>query len=180
MFRSKLLSSITTIGLLVAGMQSTIAAEKQILGVNETVYLADFDLQLDAKMDTGATTSSLSAKEIETFEKDDDSWVRFKLAIEDAPEDTYEFPVVRSSRIKRRAGDLTSKHKKTYSERPIIKLEVVIGKKTEKIEVNLTDRSAFKYPLLVSAKALTKLKFIIDPSEEFLAGEPNHDKESDD
>ncbi len=46
---------------LVALPTMTTANEKNIYGLNEHVYIADIDMHMTAKLDTGAKTASLSA-----------------------------------------------------------------------------------------------------------------------
>jgi hypothetical protein len=40
------------------------------------------------------------------------------------------------------------------------------------IEVNLTDRSSFNYPLLIGAKALREFDAAVNPARRFTAGQP--------
>ena len=54
-------------------------SEPAIYGWIETVTFPQAGLQLEAKLDTGAQTSSLDARSIEEFERDDEPWVRFRL-----------------------------------------------------------------------------------------------------
>lgn len=147
-------------------------ANKQIFGLHEQVYLSDLGVGLKAKLDTGATTSSLSARNIQHFKRDGESWVRFQLAFDTAPEQAYELPIARVSRIKRRADDFDPEEEKTYSARPVINLTLHIGERQQQIEVNLTDRSAFKYPFLLGARGLKSLGGIVDPDLSMTAGEP--------
>lgn len=148
------------------------ADEKEIFGLHEYVYFEKFDISIEAKLDTGATTSSISAIDIEEFERDDDDWVRFRLAFDDAPDETYELPVVRISKIKRRSDDINSETEKSYSTRPVVELEVTMGNQTKEIEVSLTDRRRFKYPFLVGSKALRKFDAVVDPSIRFTSEKP--------
>lgn len=160
-------------GLLMTGIaQASTPTSKQIFGLHEHVYLAELDTGLKAKLDTGAATSSLSARNIQRFKRDGESWVRFQLAFDKAPEHYFELPIARVSRIKRRADDFDPEEEKTYSARPVINLTLHIGDRHELIEVNLTDRSAFKYPFLLGASGLEALGGIVDPSLRITAGQP--------
>ena len=51
------------------------AAEPTIYGRYENIALPELGETLKAKMDTGAFTASLSAKDIELFTRDGDEWV---------------------------------------------------------------------------------------------------------
>ncbi|MCJ8167834.1 retropepsin-like aspartic peptidase RloA [Atopomonas sediminilitoris] len=149
------------------------AAEKTIYGLNEYVGLPNLDLLVAAKLDTGAKTASLSATDIERFKRDGESWVRFYLAIDDAHEHPIELPLARISKIKRRAGDYDPEEDaKTYTARPVIELDMCMGGQVRLIEVNLTDRSTFQYPLLIGSEALKNFDALIDPSLKYSAGKP--------
>ena len=150
----------------------SLAAEKTVYGLNEYVSLSDLDLEVAAKLDTGAKTASLSARDIERFKRDGETWVRFYLAIYDAHAHPIERPLARISKIKRRAGDFDPEEGKTYTARPVIELQVCMGKALRTIEVNLTDRSAFQYPLLIGSEALKRFDALVDPSLKYAAGKP--------
>ena len=161
--------------LLFSGMlipASSLAADKTVYGLNEYAELAGIDLQVAAKLDTGAKTASLSARDIKRFKRDGESWVRFYLAIDDAHEHPIERPLARVSKIKRRAGDVDPDDEKKYTARPVISLDVCMGKASRTIEVNLTDRSAFQYPLLIGSEALKRFDALVDPSLKYAAGKP--------
>ena len=121
------------------------AAEKTVYGLNEYVRLFDLDLKLAAKLDTGAETASLSAKNIEMFKRDGGEWVRFQLGMKNAKQaQIIEKPLTRMSYIKRRADDRQPGDKQLYTERPVIEMDICVGDELKNIEVNLTDRSAFE------------------------------------
>src|SRR5690606_40880554 len=105
----------------------SLAAEKTVYGLNEYVSLADLDLQVAAKLDTDAQTASLSARDIERFKRDGETWVRFYLAVDEAHARPIERPLARISKIKRRAGDYDPEHDKTYTARPVIELDLCMG-----------------------------------------------------
>lgn len=166
--RLKPLSALCSL-LLLPGLAA--AADKTIYGLNEYVSL-DIDVEVAAKLDTGAQTASLSARDIERFKRDGERWVRFYLAIDDAHAHPIERPLARISKIKRRAGDVDSDDDKTYTARPVIELDVCMGGTRREIEVNLTDRSAFQYPLLIGSDALKRFDALVDPSLKYAAGKP--------
>ena len=149
-----------------------LAMGKSIYGLNEYIHVEELDLQVAAKLDTGAKTASLSARDIKRFKRDGETWVRFVLAIDNAQERTIERPLARISKIKRRAGDFDPDEGKTYTARPVIDLELCMGKTLRMIEVNLTDRSAFQYPLLIGSEALKRFDALVDPSLKYAAGKP--------
>ena len=98
--------------------------------------------------------------------------MRFYLAIDDAHSHPIERPLARVSKIKRRSGDYDPESDKNYTLRPVISLEICMGKALRTIEVNLTDRSAFQYPLLIGSEALKRFDALVDPSLKYAAGKP--------
>ena len=130
------------------------AAEPTLYGRYEYIKLPEIGETLKAKMDTGALTASLSAKNIQTFTRDGEEWVRFQLATPDAGSKVYEHKVSRISKIKNRADEDEDKDEVNVAKRPVVDLEMCLGNVKRTVEVNLTDRSNFNYPLLIGAKAL--------------------------
>ncbi|WP_373293623.1 ATP-dependent zinc protease family protein [Pseudomonas matsuisoli] len=148
-------------------------AEVQVLGRYEQIHLSQLGKTLPAKMDTGAVTASLSAKDIERFRRKGETWVRFRLAIAKADNTLYEYPVARVSKIKNRADEQGEEDEAPgASERPVIELEMCLGNVRKTVEVNLTDRSHFSYPLLIGAKALRAFDVAVDPAKKNVAGRP--------
>jgi len=147
-----------------------LAAEPHLYGRYEWVSLPELDRTLQAKMDTGAYTSSLSAKDIELFERGGERWVRFRLATRDADGSVFEHKLARIGKIKNRADEEEDEDR--LSKRPVIELQVCLGREMKTIEVNLTDRSAFNYPFLMGAKGLRKFHAAVDPAERFVADKP--------
>jgi hypothetical protein len=151
----------------------SLAGEPTLYGRYERIGLPELNTSLKAKMDTGAQTASLSARDIELFKRDGEAWVRFRLAAKDADDKLHEHVLARISKIKNRAdeGD-DDPSAAEVSKRPVIDLQLCLGNQLRTVEVNLTDRSSFNYPLLIGAKALRELEAAIDPAKSFTAGKP--------
>jgi len=149
------------------------AAEPTIYGRYENIALPELGETLKAKMDTGAYTASLSAKDIERFTRDGDEWVRFRLATKDADGKVYEHKLARISKIKNRSDEEEEGDAPELSQRPVVDLELCLGDEKRTVEVNLVDRSSFNYPLLVGAKALREFKAAVNPAKRFTAGKPD-------
>lgn len=155
---------------------------KMIYGLNETMRLEEMGLSLPAKLDTGAESASLSARNIKVFEQDGQMMVKFDLAINDKHRKAWGldaqqgngavYPLSHHVRIKRRA-DSISAGEKDFSRRPVITLTLCVGQRRSPVDVNLTDRSNFDYPLLVGAEGLRNLKGLVDPALSQVAGEPS-------
>ncbi|KJK16392.1 ATP-dependent zinc protease [Pseudomonas sp. 2(2015)] len=151
-----------------------LAAEPTLYGRYEYIKLPEVGGQtFKAKMDTGALTASLSAKDIETFTRDGEEWVRFRVATKDADGKVYEHKLARISKIKNRADEDEDGEGAEISKRPVVDLELCLGDVKRNVEVNLTDRSSFNYPLLIGAKALREFKAAVNPARRFTADKPS-------
>lgn len=135
-------------------------ARQTILGWVEYVQVDNLEFRLKAKLDTGATTSSIDARDIELFEKEDEDWVRFKIP---HPEEEgklidMEREVARMVRIIRHNGE--------DQRRAVIRLTLCIGDFARKEDVSLVDRSEFIYPLLVGRNHMEG-RILVDPGATF-------------
>lgn len=137
-----------------------------IIGRLEHVSFPEWDLyDLDAKIDTGAYTSSLHCHHIE---KTADSKIRFNLldpTHEVYNEKLFELPIHKEKTVKSSNG-LTEK-------RYIVKTNIHLLGESYEIELSLTDRSEMKYPVLIGRKLL-KGRFLVDVSQKYLS--QNHKK----
>lgn len=159
---------------LLAASSAGAAQPPALYGVHEHVELTSLGLQLPAKLDTGAQTASLSATGIELFKRDGQRWVRFRLTDNlDEHGHLIEKPLARMGYIKRRAGDRGPDDAQLYTSRPVIEMDVCVGSVRRTIEMNLTDRSGFEYPVLIGASALRSMKAAVDPGRRFSAGPPS-------
>lgn len=149
------------------------AAEPTLYGRYENIALPELGETLKAKMDTGAYTASLSAKDIELFTRDGNEWVRFRLATKNTDGKVYEHELSRISKIKNRVDEDEEGDVPEVSKRPVIDLELCLGDVKRTVEVNLVDRSHFNYPLLIGSKALKEFKAAVNPAKKFTAGKPD-------
>lgn len=134
------------------------ASDKTVIGWVEKVRVYPGDIEFKAKMDTGALTSSINAKNITEFEKDGEVWVRFEIVNKNDVSSTIELPVVREATIKRHFGKKQKRH--------VVVLGLCLGKTYKETEVTLVDRHGFIYAMLIGRRFL-KNDFILDPSEQF-------------
>lgn len=150
--------------------------EKRIMGWVENIYLPPSYIKLKAKLDTGAKTSSIDARDITPFLRDGQQWVRF--TIQRNGNDPYvgkegrlhpakpeinmviERPVERVVKIKR--------HKKKSMERFTVILPIYIAGRHHDAEFSLIDRRKFIYPVLLGRRFLKDIA-IVDPGKTFLA-----------
>jgi len=158
----------TELSCLACAVLATFAAEAlaakrdlAILGWVENVILWGPGVELEAKLDTGAETSSLDARIIKKFRKSGKRWVRF--AITD-PDTGREFVLVRE-RV-RTIGVV--QHEGTNQVRPTVMIRICMADSLLDIEVSLIDRSEFSYPLLLGRRALESFA-LVDPDNTFLS-----------
>ena len=133
----------------------TAAAEKDIFGWAEEVLVGSSKLELEAKLDTGADTSSLHATGIRSYRRAGEFWVEFLVADEDSGRRVrFRKPLVRVARIKEHDGE--------PQQRPVVEVEICLGDHLLEVETSLTDRSEFLYPVLLGRNALEGLA-VVDP-----------------
>ena len=131
-----------------------------ILGINETATLPNLNLEMDAKMDTGAENSSVDARNIQFFERDGKKWVKFDLYRTSKGVVPMDLPVKSITKIKR--PGLAS------VERPIVLMTITIGDITQSVPVSLTDRSDYDSPLLIGRSFMQDLA-VVDVSQKHIA-----------
>lgn len=135
---------------------------KIILGQTEWVYVSAVKTNFKARIDSGATTASISATDIERFERDGKKWVRFNLTNDDdATPHPMEARVVRVVRISQ-ASDPEDTQR-----RVVVNLHVRIGKVAGETEFTLTDRSHMEYPILIGRSFLQDVA-VVDVSQEYI------------
>lgn len=137
--------------------------KKLTIGRIEKIDLPNLSLyNLDAKIDTGAYTSSLHCHRIEPIIKDGKDWVKFYVLDPDHPEyeeTQFECPVFRVKPVKSSNAQV--------EERFIIKQKTTFSRFHRTIELSLTNRSEMRYPVLIGRKFLTG-KFLVDVSKKYL------------
>lgn len=138
-----------------------------VIGFIETVRVASAKLDVNAKIDSGARSSSIDARRIEPFMRDGAQWVRFTLHGDADQTRRMENPVRRVARIKR-VGAPTQK-------RYVVMLGLCVGSFYRVSEVNLTDRSRMRYRMILGRHYMME-RFLIDPAALFLT-EPNCPKQ---
>lgn len=129
-----------------------------VAGWVETVWFPDYSLSIDAKMDTGADSSSLHAGEFHIFSRDGQRWVQFPVAGRDGSSRTVETQVIRTARI-RRAGA-------RVIERPVVALNLCVAGKTGQAEITLADRSGMDFQMLIGRQFMAS-RVAIDPGRRF-------------
>ena len=148
--------------LLLSSTQSHAGTRRlEIVGWVEHAVLVGPGIQLKAKLDTGAETSSLDAVIIKKFRKHGKRWVRFQLTDHQSGK---EYIVVRE-RV-RTTGVI--QHDGRAQIRPVVLMNLCIASRLLATEVSLIDRSEFNYPLLLGRNTLKSFA-LIDPDNTFLS-----------
>lgn len=129
------------------------AAIKQPIGWLEYAYIGEANLRLEAKLDTGADTSSVEAKILRKFTVQGAKWIQFSLTDEHNHTAVLERKIERYVKIKRKLAPSIR--------RPVIRLGICIGSVYRDVEVNLADRHKFKYQLLIGRNYLQGI-FLVD------------------
>lgn len=137
---------------------------KLILGEQEYVRLTDMKVTTKARVDTGATTSSLSAVDIIPFERDGKDWVKFKMKHDGVESKEVSMPVDRWVKVKQSSSEESDK-------RPVIVSVIKIGDMTSKTEFTLADRTHLKYPVLLGRSFFRDVA-IVDVSRKYVQPKP--------
>ena len=137
---------------------TALASEKQIVGWSEKARIFPGGFVLSAKLDTGADHSSLDVQDFNVFQREGEEWARFTVIDDNDKQHKLEKKLVRLAKIKR--------HSAVRHERPVVLLGICVGAFYREVEVNLVDRSKFKYPLLVGRSFLSDA-LIVDPSKTY-------------
>ncbi|WP_063653580.1 ATP-dependent zinc protease [Aliivibrio fischeri] len=133
---------------------------KLLLGEEEWIYIKAINHSAKARIDTGATTSSISAVDIEMFERDGKKWVKFKLAHNDKETKEFESPISRIVTIRQ-----SSTEKRT--DRPVIEAWVQIGDLKTKTEFTLNDRTHMTFPVLLGRTFFRDVA-VVDVSKKYI------------
>ncbi|MEZ9067766.1 putative ATP-dependent zinc protease [Vibrio atlanticus] len=115
---------------------------KLILGEEEWVFVPGLKEAFKARVDTGATTSSISAVDIVDFERDGKDWVKFKIEHDGITTEEISLPVERWVKIKQSSAEGTQR-------RAVVVASIQIGDLKDKTEFTLADRTHLSFPILL-------------------------------
>jgi hypothetical protein len=136
-----------------------LAAAQDVAGWVEMAVIQPGGLEVRAKLDTGAETSSLHCMCSSTFEKDGKEWVRFTVENWRGEMVRMEREVVRRTRIKRHFGG--------SQERLVITLPICVGNVLKEREVNVVDRGGLEYQLLIGRNFMAG-DILVDSGRKYL------------
>jgi hypothetical protein len=129
----------------------------QIIGRIERMDIPEWFLfGLEAKIDTGAFSSSIHCHRIEAFIKKTQEWVRFSLL--DPEHEAYnnkifELPISDVREVKSSNGLTESRY--------FVRARIQLNHRIIDTELSLTDRSEMKFPVLLGRKFLMN-RFLVD------------------
>ncbi len=134
--------------------------EKKVIGRKDKVDFPKLKLfDIDAKVDTGAYTTSIHCHNVKTKKVGAKEYVIFDLLDPSHPDynnKELKLPIHKIKKVRNSFGQ--------SEKRFIVKTNIVLFGEKEEIEMSLSDRSKMQYPVLIGRKLLNK-KFIVDVSK---------------
>ena len=139
-----------------------------VLGWKERVSLPEWDLELRAKLDTGARSSALHVTELEEVGRQLDGngelvpVVRFDVVLgsKDAPKHHEVEARVVGHKVVRDTGARTER-------RPVVRTRIVCGPLDTMADVTLTDRTGMNFRMLLGRLTMDG-RCLVDPSQGYL------------
>ncbi|MEE3326930.1 MAG: RimK/LysX family protein [Myxococcota bacterium] len=137
-----------------------------VVGGVERVQVEPQGVVLEARVDTGARTSSIDAQDIVPFERDGKPWVKFKLPLRDDKKSSVEIttPVTGRASIKR--------HGEAPLHRLVVSLRVVLGPIDRVSDFTLADRAGYDFPVLIGRSYLQGLALVDVDREKTMTPRP--------
>ena len=136
--------------------------KKAIIGCEEWLSIKDLNIPIiKARIDSGAKTSSIQAKNIKKIIRNGETWVIFDVCpIQDnsslnvsCESKVIDIRIIRSS---------TGESQKRY----VIKTNICIGQIIFEVELTLAERDGMEYRMLLGREALSD-RFLVDSSKRF-------------
>lgn len=149
---------VLLLGLCFLLIQPVKAGDMQVIGWVEYVGINGLDMQVKAKIDTGATVSSINAKILKSYEKDGKQWVKFQIKNNKGDERIIDKEVIREVFIKRKGAEPLK--------RPVVYLDICLGSIYKEAEINLSSRDNFVYEVLIGRNYLMG-DFLVDSNNTF-------------
>ncbi len=139
---------------------------KLIIGWHEWCALPDLQLPgINAKIDTGAKTSSLHAYKIKPFSQNGETWVKFRVH----PVQRRRYPEIECEAqvVDQRVVTSSNGTKET---RYVIKTTLILGAHKFLTEITLSNRDEMGYRMLIGRQSLSQ-RFVVDPSLSHTTGD---------
>ena len=133
---------------------------KITIGAVEEIVVLPPAFPMVARVDTGAATSSLDARDVEVWGPRGQRTVRFTLVADGGERTTLELPLIKYHSV------ATSDSR--AERRPTVHLEICVAGVRIPAEFNLNDRSQMDYRALLGRNVLAG-RFVVDVEREHLA-----------
>jgi hypothetical protein len=130
-----------------------------VAGWLERALVSPARVPMEAKLDSGARTSSLHASSVRRYERDGEDWVSFQITGMDG----------RTVRLRRRLLRMATVRSALGVDegRPVVALGICVGRVHRVTEVSLVDRSELNVPLLIGRRFL-RGRLLVDLSRRHL------------
>ncbi len=125
---------------------------KMYFGENEFIYVKEVNAFFDARIDTGAAVSSISATNITEFERKGKKWCKFTIEANERSIEV-EAPYSRNSNIRQSTSHDIHK-------RIVVELNIKVGDFSTVAEFTLADRRKLQYPLLIGRNLLQDIAVV--------------------
>ena len=135
---------------------------KILLGEIEKLNLVKFDATLSARIDTGATLSSIHARNIQIYRRNQDRWVQFETKT-DNQTITLDARVLKYVGIKQQASTEDQL-------RPVVLMDIKIGQIVGSYGFSLSNREHLKTKALIGRNVLEN-RALVDVSKQFVQSE---------
>lgn len=140
-------------------------SQKQIVGWREWVGLPELGLPaVEAKVDTGAKTSSLHAFAMDVFEEDGQKRVCFGVH---PLRQNLKLEVFACADVIDERVIVSSNGQEEH--RVVIRTPLTLSGQTWPVEITLTDRSSMRFRMLLGRQAM-RGRLLVDPQELYLHG----------
>ncbi|MEY6431377.1 RimK/LysX family protein [Thioalkalicoccus limnaeus] len=130
-----------------------------IIGAVEWVEIDPPGLRLEARIDTGAETTSIHAEDVKLVEIDGRRFVRYTI-IDPVSGERHE----NEARLRRRV--LIKQQDGQHDRRYVVRMWVTLGETRLRVDVTLADRTGLIYPVLIGRNMLTDIA-IVDVSRHY-------------
>jgi hypothetical protein len=138
---------------------------KTTIGWREWVAFPDFGVdRIKAKIDTGARSSAMHAWNIQEFEQNGETWVKFE-AHPDQRSNQRRLACAAEVVEKRKIRSSSGHHELRY----VVKAKLEIANEVRVIELTLTNRDEMGFRVLLGRTALSGY-YIVDPGRSYLIG----------
>jgi len=146
------------------------ADPRTLIGWREWIHLPDLldGGWIKAKVDTGARTSALHAWDVERFDRDGTTWLRFSLHPRQHDDELVvqaEAPLIEEREVRSSNGEVEL--------RPVVETTLALGGQRYAIELTLTKRDQMGFRMLLGRTGMAR-HLVVDPGSSYLLGGGRH------